>query len=117
MNREQLRRHALSFDGAGESSPWAPDRLVFKASNGKVFAVLSGAEWADDQVTLKLPPEEVSAVRETFAGAHPAYKLNKRTWVNLSLEADVPDDRILEMLNSSFAAVASASGKSSLPGL
>lgn len=98
---------ALSFAGVSESRPFAPDRVVLKtAANKKVFAILSGHEFPDDQVTVKADPERVVELLERFEAVHPAYKLNRRHWVNISLAGDVPDELIQKLIGDSHDLVA-----------
>ncbi|MEU9987654.1 MmcQ/YjbR family DNA-binding protein [Streptomyces sp. NPDC048045] len=107
MTVDDVRELALSFAGVSESRPFAPDRVVFKTTaNNKVFAILSGHEFPDDQVTVKADPERVIELLERFEAVHPAYKLNKRHWVNISLAGDVPDELIQKLIGDSHDLVA-----------
>ncbi|MFD7498211.1 MmcQ/YjbR family DNA-binding protein [Streptomyces sp. NPDC059832] len=107
MTVDDVRELALSFAGASESRPFAPDRVVFRAAaNNKVFAILSGHEFPDDQVTVKADPGRVTELQHRFEAVHPAYKLNKQYWVNISLAGDVPDELIRELIENSHDLVA-----------
>lgn len=76
---EEVRSFALSFDGSREEYPFGPDSAVFKAANGKIFAILS--EHPDGtHVSLKLTPEEVIEAM-TLPFVRPAPYLARNHWV------------------------------------
>ena len=57
-------------------------------------------------MTVKADPERVAELQESFEAVHPAYKLNKQHWVNLSLAGYVPDELIRELIGDSYDLVA-----------
>lgn len=103
MTVDEVRGLISSFEAVTESTPFAPDRPVFKdATSGRVFAILSGHERPDQQITVKVPPDRVDQLLSEYRSAHTAYKLNKRHWVNLSLEGDIPDDILSILIIESY---------------
>lgn len=77
---------------------------------GKHFARL-GADAAGERiVTVKGDPEENAALVQQYDGAAPGYYADKRLWVSLRVDADVPREVIIESLATGYAIV-----RSSLP--
>ncbi|MCS5717736.1 MmcQ/YjbR family DNA-binding protein [Herbiconiux sp. CPCC 205763] len=106
MTVEQLRNLLLSLDGVAESRPFKPDRAVFKIeATNRVFAILSGHEFPDPQVTVKVEPGHSAELQLEYESVRPGYHMNKRNWVNVSLVGDVPDDIISVLAIESFRMV------------
>lgn len=101
MTWEQLRDHCLSMPGAQETFPFEPHVSVFKAANGKMFA-LSIARRAPLQVSVKCEPDLGEALRREHDAIVEGYHLNKRHWITVTLNADVPDDRVRELVEDSY---------------
>jgi predicted DNA-binding protein (MmcQ/YjbR family) len=112
MLPSDLKSIAMALPDTSESTPFAPDRVVYKlASKNKVFAILSGHEAPVPMVTLKMPPEEVTALLQKFPTILPAYKQNKKYWLTAPLEGEVPDELLRELVVQSYTMVkAKASG-------
>jgi predicted DNA-binding protein (MmcQ/YjbR family) len=105
MTRDDLRAWCLSFAGAVESFPFEPDVPVFKAPNGKMFAVLTDRAGPVD-VSVKCDPDVGEALRAQYRSIEPGYHLNKRHWITIVLDGDVPDDRVRELVLDSYELVA-----------
>jgi predicted DNA-binding protein (MmcQ/YjbR family) len=96
----ELRALCHSLEGATETFPFGPDTSVFKAPNGKMFAVTS--EHEDPlTVSLKVDPDEGEALRVTHASIVPGYHFNKRHWVTVTLGQDAPDRLVRELISGS----------------
>ena len=67
---------------------------------GKLFAILS--ERADPNVSLKCDPHLADVLREQYAGVGHRYHLDRRHWINVALEADVPADEVLRLTDLSY---------------
>jgi predicted DNA-binding protein (MmcQ/YjbR family) len=101
MNIEEFREHCLSVKGAAESLPFINhDILVFKVME-KMFAYIplkpkDGVFRAD----LKCNPEKSMELRERYSGiTHTDFKTP--LWNLVTLESDVPDDLIRELIRHS----------------
>lgn len=113
MLPSELKELALGMPDTSESTPFAPDRIVYKlASRNKVFAILSGHEAPIKMVTLKLPPEDVISLHQQFPTILPAYKQNKKYWLTAPLDGEVPDDLLRELIAQSYAIVRDKAGGS-----
>lgn len=102
---EELRAFCLSLRGAGETFPFEPGVSVFKAANGKMFAV-SVTTSEPLAVSVKCDPELAVALRAEYASIVEGYHLNKRHWITITLGSDCPDDRVLQLVQDSHDLVA-----------
>lgn len=88
-----------------------PDAAVFKNKNtkkwyGLVMNIPRDRVGTDDGrfdiLNVKLDPSEIEElVKET--GFYPAYHMNKKYWVTISLDEVVDDDRILKLIDKSYS--------------
>lgn len=101
MTWDQLRDHCLSMPGAMETFPFEPDVSVFKAANGKMFAISQPAG-EPLHVSVKCDPDLGEALRRDYEAIVEGYHLNKRHWVTVTLDADVPDARVRELVQDSY---------------
>jgi predicted DNA-binding protein (MmcQ/YjbR family) len=86
--------------GAPRSS--APSVLIYKVM-GKMFAILSlrGVK----NVILKCDPNLAQALREEYTGVGHRSHLDRRHWISVSLDADVPAEEIERLVGHSHALV------------
>ena len=105
MKWVELRSYCLSLPGAVETFPFEPAVSVFKAANLKMFAISAAANDPID-VSVKCDPEIGAALRTMYQSIVPGYHLNKRHWITITLGADVPDERVRELVLDSYLLVA-----------
>jgi predicted DNA-binding protein (MmcQ/YjbR family) len=76
-----------------------PSALLYKVM-GKLFAILSirGIE----AVSLKCDPHLAEILREQYAGVGHRYHLDRRHWISVSLDADVPAEEIERLAAQSY---------------
>jgi predicted DNA-binding protein (MmcQ/YjbR family) len=109
MNVQDLREYCLSLKGSD-------DKLAFKNSNSeydKDILVFSVAEkWfafanieVFDFCNLKCDPEESVDLQDKFEGIVPAYHMNKKHWISVYFNKDVPDKKIKELIEKSYKLV------------
>ena len=86
---DRIREFALAIDGAREEFSFGEDSPVYKAANGKIFAI-SGRDGASTRVSLKLSPDEVLEALTLPFVDHAPY-LSKTHWVatRISNEAEL----------------------------
>jgi len=98
MNIEKFRECCLSIKGASESLPFIRHNiLVFKVV-GKMFAYISlepkdGVFRAD----VKCDPEKSLELRDKYSGITPT-DFKTPLWNLITLESDVPDELIQELI-------------------
>jgi predicted DNA-binding protein (MmcQ/YjbR family) len=79
-----------------------PNILIYKVK-GKMFAILSirGAE----NVILKCDPHLAETLRQDYAGIGHRSHLDRRSWISVDLDADVPLDVVKRLAEQSYALV------------
>ncbi len=98
MNIEDCRNYCLSIKGADESLPFLNhDVLVLKVM-GKVFAYIP-LEPKDGmfKIYLKCNPDRTVELRERYDGINPDH-FKTLLWSWITLESDVPDGLIKELI-------------------
>jgi predicted DNA-binding protein (MmcQ/YjbR family) len=101
-----LRETCLNLPGATESFPFGPETPVYKAANGKVFAITTEPDDPEASFTAKADPEDAEALRAQYPAITPGYHMNKRHWVTVLLDGSVPDDLVVEIVAESHRLVA-----------
>jgi predicted DNA-binding protein (MmcQ/YjbR family) len=81
-----------------------PSALIYKVME-KMFAILSikGSEW----VILKCDPQIVHVLREQYSGVGHRSHLDRRFWISVSLDADVPATEVKHLVAHSYQLVCS----------
>ncbi|MDT9701250.1 MmcQ/YjbR family DNA-binding protein [Streptomyces sp. P17] len=101
MNSQELRAFCLSFNAAEEDFPFAPEISVFKVL-GKMFA-LSWIDASPLKANLKCDPEDAVRLRsENPSLITPGYHMNKRHWNTVTLDGDLPDRLVRELIEDSY---------------
>lgn len=105
MNADSLRELCLSLPQGIETFPFGLEISVFKtSSNNKIFA-LGDLAAHPLKISLKVDPEESIALRQEFPQITPGYHLNKKHWITIELEGEVPDALIEQLIRGSHALV------------
>ena len=84
---------------AGAPRAKSPSVLIYKIM-GKTFAILSirGIE----AVSLKCDPHLAEILREQYAGVGHRYHMDRRHWISVSLDADVPAEETERLVAGSY---------------
>jgi len=112
MNIEEFREHCLAVPEATESMPFIdPNMLAFKVA-GRQFCMASlnpkeGIFWAD----LKCDPNYTIELREKYRGIGPGHVKTAMMWNRVTLDSDVPDALIVELIRHSVEEVIKAMPK------
>jgi predicted DNA-binding protein (MmcQ/YjbR family)/uncharacterized protein YdhG (YjbR/CyaY superfamily) len=88
---------SLSPMSARAGSP--PLALLYKVM-GKMFAILSAR--GEEFVILKCDPNLVPVLRRQYQGVGHRSHLDKRYWISVSLDADVPQDEVERLADASY---------------
>ncbi len=80
------------------------DVLLYKVK-GKLFAILSMRDFKG--VSLKCDPHLAEILREQYEGVGHRYHLDRRHWISVSLDADIPPQEILRLADQSYDLVRS----------
>jgi predicted DNA-binding protein (MmcQ/YjbR family) len=85
---------------AGRSA--RPQAWLYKVG-GKMFAILSAR--ADQHVILKCDPHLIEILKEQYAGVGHRTHLDRRFWIAVALDADVPAAEIERLAARSYDSV------------
>ncbi len=105
MTLTYLRDYCLNKPGTSEDTPFDEVTLCFRVG-GKIFAITSIDVF--DFINLKCDPEKAIELRERHDGITPGYHMNKKNWNSVSVEGNVPDPLILELVDHSYDLVLSS---------
>jgi hypothetical protein len=105
MNIEEYREYCLSVKGATECMPFDEHTLVYKVM-GKMFSFAplnpkDGRFWAN----MKCDPDKSVELRERYEDIFFGSYSDKKYWITVHLEGDVPDSLIKELINHSVEEV------------
>jgi predicted DNA-binding protein (MmcQ/YjbR family) len=106
VNAGELRDCCLAHTGAVEEFPFGPETSVFKV-RGKMFA-LSALDRTPLSVSLKCEPELAEQLRNSYPAVRPGYHLNKRHWNTVTVDGDLADQLVRDLIEDSYDLVVSA---------
>jgi predicted DNA-binding protein (MmcQ/YjbR family) len=108
MTRRELIGYCLTLPAAYEDSPfddlskspnsWA---VMRHRTNKKSFALIYERN-GNLCANLKCDPMEADFLRQAFEGVTPAYHMNKTHWNTVIIGADVTDEEVKRMIETSY---------------
>jgi len=103
MHIDQLRDYCLAKKGVTEHFPFDDVTLVFKAMN-KMYALVGLDRWerGETKINLKCDPDWAEELRGEYEGINPGFHMNKKHWNTVTLNDDVPDSFVLELIDHSY---------------
>ncbi len=103
MNIQSYYDYCLAKKGVTEHFPFDEDTLVFKVG-GKMFALSSLKGWEDNtpSINLKCDPEKALELRAEYDGINAGYHMSKVHWNTVTVNSDVPQKLLLELINHSY---------------
>lgn len=115
MNIEEFRAYCLSFKGVHDKMPFEKatseyDRnlLVFYVVD-KWFCFVNVDEF--DFCNIKCFPEQIETLQDRYDGIKPGYHMNKKYWISVYFNEDVPDKTIEELVKQSYDIVVGSLSK------
>lgn len=115
MHIEEFRAYCLSFKGVQEKMPFGKATSEYDR-NLLVFCVTD--KWfcfvnidVFDCCTIKCAPERIGALHDRYEGAKSAYHMNKKHWISMYFNQDVPDKTIKELVKQSYDLVVASLSK------
>ena len=105
MNIEEVREFCLTLPGVTEDSPYGPEMIVFRIE-GKIFLHMP-FEYADQRISIKLPPEKGQLLRDSYEAISAGYHLNKKHWNDVLIEHTFPSEQIKNWILESYNLVLS----------
>ena len=83
----------------GGALPSAPGVVIYKVMD-KMFAILTTRR--TENVILKCDPHLAEVLREQYAGVGHRSHLDRRFWISVEFDADVPFDAIERLVGQSY---------------
>lgn len=115
MNIEDFRAYCLSFPGAQEKMPFEKATSEYDR-NLQVFYV--GEKWfcfvnidVFDFCNIKCPSEQIAGLQEQYEGVKPGYHMNKKHWISVYFQRDVPEKTIRQLVKQSYDRVVASLSK------
>lgn len=99
MDIEQYRDYCLAKPGVTEGTPFGENILVFKVMN-KMFALTDIDQFIS--INLKCDPDRAIKLREEYTDIKPGYHMNKSHWNTITVNGDVSDVLLFELINHSY---------------
>lgn len=101
VDLEQVRNHCLRKKGKiTEDFPFGEEVLVFRVF-GKIFLLTDVTE-VPLKLNLKCDPLRAIELRERYASVQPGYHMNKRLWNTVTLDGELSDTKINELIDHSY---------------
>jgi predicted DNA-binding protein (MmcQ/YjbR family) len=110
LTHQEIEAFILSMPNAWLDYPFGVSPAVYKAGNGKMFALV--AENSDPlQISLKSDPGLAQLLRDKYESVQPGYHLNKKHWNTILLTGQLTDDEVRDLVRHSFELVADLGGR------
>lgn len=100
LTRDELRAYCMKLTGTVEEFPFGPEAAVYKVMN-KMFALIP-VDASPHSISLKCDPQKALMLRDNYEAITGGYHLNKRHWNTISIDGEVPDGLIYEMIEDSY---------------
>ncbi len=110
-----LRSYCGQKLGSYPDSPFGEESLVFKVC-GRIFAALHVKE-SPPKITLKTDPALAVLLRQTYPTVRPARYFDKRYWSAVTCDGTLPEDELLELVDTSYDLVVGSLSKAQKEGL
>ena len=99
MDILDVRELCLSLPQSEETAPFDGTTLVYKVA-GKMFLL---ADMTDGRaVNVKCDPDHAIALRERYAEVTPGWHMNKKHWISVRFDSDVPGELLKELVRQSY---------------
>lgn len=105
MDIEQYRDYCFSKKGVTEDFPFDDKTFVFKVMN-KIFSLTNVDVFGF--INLKCSPEKAIELRERHEGITGAFHMRKKHWNSVSIESDISDQLICELIDHSYDLITGA---------
>jgi len=105
MDVLEIREFCLKMPFVTEDFPFDEETLVFKVM-GKMFLLVDLVSYPL-KISLKVKPEEVISLRESYSFVLPGYHLNKKYWISLIINDYTPVNLVKRLIKDSYNEVVS----------
>jgi len=99
LSRAQVFAHLGAKPSATSGRPFGPEHVVYKVG-GKMFAIVADQDpvW----FTLKCDPVLSEVLRGQYAAITPGYHTDKRHWVTVRQDAELPDAEVTRLFDHAY---------------
>ena len=87
---------------AASGRPFGPEVVVYKIG-GKMFAIVADEDPV--RFTLKCDPVLAEVMRGQYAAITPGYHTDKRHWITIRQDADLPDAEVTRLFDHAYDTV------------
>lgn len=99
MHIEAFYNFCMSLPGTTEGFPFDEKTLVFKVM-GKMFTLCNVDEF--ESINLKCDPVKALELRAAYEEIQPGYHMNKKHWNTVSMQGNLKDEFIKELIRHSY---------------
>lgn len=104
MDHKTVEQYILSMPGARLDYPFGEGVAVYKAAEGKMFALVE--EKSDPvRISLKCDPLLATTLREKYESVMPGYHLNKKHWNTMVLTGQLGWPEVQDLIRHSYQLV------------
>jgi len=103
VKKDKLEMYLSKLKGSEGSFPFGPEALVFKVMS-KMFALVSQKEDVT-RLTLKCSPADAKVLVDLHESVVPGYYMNKKHWVTILLNGELPEKMITDLAKQSYELV------------
>ena len=112
LKREEIYEYVKKQYGTIPEYLWksSPESAILRHKNGKWYAAILRVEKSKlgleeegmvDIINVKCEPDMVGLLTQTY-GFLPGYHMNKKYWISVYFNQDVPDNKIKELIKQSY---------------
>ena len=106
MNVEEFREYCLSLKGVEEKMPFVN---VADRYSRDVLCFYVGDKWfcfvnveVFDFCCIKCDPNESGELQARYSGITPGWHMNKKYWISVYFNQDVPDNMVRKLVKKSY---------------
>ncbi|HEY0045933.1 MAG TPA: MmcQ/YjbR family DNA-binding protein [Flavobacterium sp.] len=103
MTIDKLIEFCIALPAVTEHFPFDEDTLVLKVG-AKMFVLTSLSNWeaGTPSVNLKCDPDRAEELRAEYEDIIPGYHMSKKHWNTVSINKQVPDAMVRELIVDSY---------------
>jgi predicted DNA-binding protein (MmcQ/YjbR family) len=104
MTHKSVEEYILSMPNAYLDYPFGESTAVYKAANGKMFALITEGS-QPLRLSLKADPQLAVILRDKYESVQPGYHLNKKHWNTILLTGQLDEQEVYDLIRHSFELV------------
>lgn len=106
MNIEEFREYCFSLKGVHEKMPFSKSHDRY---NQNILCFYVASKWfcfvnieIFDFCCVKSKPDLSEELQTQYTGITPGWHMNKKHWISICFNQDVPDEKIKELVKQSY---------------